>query len=223
MKDFCHCLFPSALLSSVLVSCTVRHSLHVGKGLPRGSIYQFSNTGLKYLFLCISNNVRADFHCSVCDTCPSLNQSLPLWSSRPRPGTQAWSQSHQTGEWEGNFKGKLVCCYLSEAGGDSWQAIKYPLHWHRLPSFKFFSSSKWKGEGGLPMYPQYMILLGNVRDHRLPDYNQGFGAYSRVLGCLVVIPSIGVENRLGLENINVFLEVFSTPGWIPGLGFSSER
>lgn len=62
------------------------------------------------------------------------------------------------------------------------------------------------------MYPQYMILLGNVRDHRLPDYNQGFGACSRVFGCLVVIPSIGVENRLGLENINVFLEVFSTPG-----------
>ena len=62
------------------------------------------------------------------------------------------------------------------------------------------------------MYPQYMILLGNGRDHRLPDHNQGFGAYSRVLGCLVVFPSIGVENRLGLENINVFLEVFSKPG-----------
>lgn len=138
MKDFCHCLFPSALLSSVLVSWTVRHSLHVGKGLPRGSIYQFSNPGVKYLFLCISNNVRAHFHCSVWDTCPSLSQSLPLWSSRPRPGTQSWSQLQQTGEWEGNFKGKLVCCYLSAAGGDSWQAIKYPLHWHRLPSFKFF-------------------------------------------------------------------------------------
>lgn len=37
---------------------------------------------------------------------------------------------------------------------------------------------------------------------------QSLGVYSRVFGLLVVIPSIGVETRLRLENIYMLLGVF---------------
>ena len=57
-EGHCHCLSPSALLSSVLVVMVVTVATVVSKD----SIDQFRNPKVRHLFLYSSNNIRTGFH-----------------------------------------------------------------------------------------------------------------------------------------------------------------
>lgn len=158
-EGHCHCPSSSALVSSVLVSLVSLVPYKVVKIVTKGSTYQFINPRFRHLFTAPAMSGLVSIGL-VWDTCSSLNQfllpdlllpDLLLPILVPRPGarvTQEWG-------WESRVWGEIQR-KISVVHQGQVEIVGRQLNVHYTCidfEASSFSSSKWKGEGSLPIHP----------------------------------------------------------------------